>query len=85
MGSVIAVCRLIGCGTWPPLLHGMWDPHGPRLEAVSPASAGGFTTEPPGKPLPYFLGVGCSLGLSLTMGSCHSVGWSELPSLVARV
>ena len=33
------------------LLLGTWDPSGPGIEHVSPASAGGFfTTEPPEKP-----------------------------------
>ena len=34
----------------------MWDLPGPRIEPMSPASAGGFfTTEPPGKPLDHIL------------------------------
>ena len=45
--------RLGNCGSWAPLLCGMWDPPGPGLKPVSPALAGGFpTTAPPGKPLP---------------------------------
>ena len=44
--------RLSSCGSRAQLLHGMWDPHRPGLEPVSPALAGGFsTTVPPGKPL----------------------------------
>ena len=36
----------------------MWDLHGPGLEPVSPALAGGFlTTAPPGKSLPSHLMV----------------------------
>ena len=33
----------------------MWDLHGPGLEAVFPALAGGLlTTAPPGKPAKFF-------------------------------
>ena len=72
-------CGTWALGAWAWLLHGMWDPPGPGLEAVSPASAGGFfTTEPPGKPLPCFLGVGCSLGLSLSMGGSGFLSFSRL-------
>ena len=43
--------RLSNCGSRAYLLRGMWDPPRPRLEPVSPALAGGFsTTAPPGKP-----------------------------------
>ena len=43
--------RLSSCGTRAYLLHSVWDPPGPGLELVSPASAGRFlTTVPPGKP-----------------------------------
>ena len=43
--------RLSSCGSRAQFLRGMWDLPGPGLEAVSPASAGGFsTTAPPGKP-----------------------------------
>ena len=42
---------LSGCDTRAYLLLGTWDPSGPGIEHMSPASAGGFfTTEPPGKP-----------------------------------
>ena len=42
--------RLSSCGSRAQLLCGMWDLHGPGLEPVSPALAGGFsTTAPPGK------------------------------------
>ena len=44
--------RLSNCGSLAQLLRGMWDPPGPGLEPVSPASAGRFSsTAPPGKPL----------------------------------
>ena len=40
--------RLNSCGALAWLLHGIWDPSGPRTEPVSPALAGRFfTTEPP--------------------------------------
>ena len=43
--------RLSSCGSRAQLLRGMWDPPGPGLEPVSPASAGRLsTTAPPGKP-----------------------------------
>ena len=43
--------RLSNCGSRAQLLHGMWDPHRPGLEPVSPALAGRLsTTAPPGKP-----------------------------------
>ena len=44
--------RLSSCGSRAQLLCGMWDLPRPRLEPVSPALAGRFsTTVPPGKPL----------------------------------
>ena len=48
--------RLSSCGSQAQLLRGMWDLPRPRLEPVSPALAGRFsTTAPPGKPpLPIF-------------------------------
>ena len=43
--------RLSSCGSRAQLLRGTWDLPRPRLEPVSPALAGRFsTTEPPGKP-----------------------------------
>ena len=43
--------RLSNCGSQAQLLCGMWDPPRPRLEPVSPALAGRFsTTVPQGKP-----------------------------------
>ena len=43
--------RLSNCGSRVQLLRGMWDLPRPRLEPVSPALAGRFsTTVPPGKP-----------------------------------
>ena len=43
--------RLSNCGSWAQLFRGMWDLPRPRLEPVSPALAGRFsTTAPPGKP-----------------------------------
>ena len=43
--------RLSSCGSRAQLLRGMWDLPRPRLEPVSPALAGRFsTTAPPGKP-----------------------------------
>jgi len=49
--SVVAAGGLSGCGTWASLLCGMWNLHGPGIEPVSQASAGGFSsTAPPGKP-----------------------------------
>ena len=43
--------RLSNCGSRAQLLRGMWDLPRPRLEPVSPALAGRFsTTAPPGKP-----------------------------------
>ena len=42
---------LSNCGSRAQLLCGMWDLPRPRLEPVSPALAGRFsTTAPPGKP-----------------------------------
>ena len=47
--------RLSNCGSRAQLLRGMWDLPRPRLEPVSPALAGRFsTTVPPGKPLEHF-------------------------------
>ena len=44
--------RLSSCGSRAQSLRGMWDLPRPRLEPVSPALAGRFsTTAPPGKPL----------------------------------
>ena len=44
--------RLSNCGSRAQLLRGMWDLPRTRLEPVSPALAGRFsTTVPPGKPL----------------------------------
>ena len=44
--------RLNSRGAQAQLLCGEWDLHGPGVQIVSPARAGGFfTTEPPGKPL----------------------------------
>ena len=49
----LQTCRLSNRSSQAQLLHGMWDPPGPRLEPVSPALAGGLpTTAPPGKPSP---------------------------------
>ena len=43
--------KLSNCGSRAQSLRGMWDPPGPGLEPVSPASAGRLsTTAPPGKP-----------------------------------
>ena len=43
--------RLSNCGSRAQLLRSMWDPPRPRLEPVSPALAGRFsTTAPPRKP-----------------------------------
>ena len=48
-GSGALECRLSGCGAQAYLLRGTWDLHGPGIEPVSPALAGGFlTTAPPG-------------------------------------
>ena len=48
--------RLSNCGSRAKPLRGMWDLPRPRLEPVSPALAGGFsTTAPPGKPQRCFL------------------------------
>ena len=48
--------RLSNCGSRAQLLRGMWDLPRPRLEPVSPALAGRFsTTVPPGKPFNTFL------------------------------
>ena len=42
--------------------RGMWDLPGPGIKPVSPALAGGFfTTEPPGKLLPF--GGGGAVGM----------------------
>ena len=47
--------RLSNCGSRAQLLCGMWDLPRPRLEPVSPALAGRFsTTAPPGKPKRWF-------------------------------
>ena len=47
--------RLSSCGSRAQLLPGMWDLPKPRLEPVSPALAGRFsTTAPPGKPTSLF-------------------------------
>ena len=47
----LQTCRLSNCGSRAQLLRGMWDPHRPGLEPVSPALAGRLsTTAPPGKP-----------------------------------
>ena len=51
----LQMCRLSNCGSWAQLLHGTWDLLRPRLEPVSPALAGRFsTTASPGKPSPSF-------------------------------
>ena len=50
-GARLQMRRLSSCGARAQLLRGMWDPPGPGLEPVSPASAGRLsTTAPPGKP-----------------------------------
>ena len=55
-GSQTLEQRLSSCGAQAQLFRGMWDLPGPRLEAVSPALAGGFlTTAPPGKSPRYFM------------------------------
>ena len=47
----LQTCRLSNCGSRAQLLRGMRDLPRPRLEPVSPALAGKFsTTAPPGKP-----------------------------------
>ena len=47
--------RLSSCGSRAQSLRGMWDPPGPGLEPMSPASAGRLpTTVPPGKPYHIF-------------------------------
>ena len=47
--------RLSSCGSRAQSLRSMWDLPRPRLEPVSPALAGRFsTTAPPGKPLSTF-------------------------------
>ena len=47
--------RLSSCGSRAQSLHGMWDLPRPRLEPVTPALAGRFsTTAPPGKPSSSF-------------------------------
>ena len=47
--------KLDNCGPQAWLLCGMWDPPGPGIESVSPASASRFffTTEPPEKVAPF--------------------------------
>ena len=48
--------RLSSCGSRAQLLCSMWDLPRPRLEPVSPALAGRFsTTAPPGKPLIFLI------------------------------
>ena len=55
-GAQLQTRRLSSHGAWAQLLRGMWDPPGPGLEPVSPASAGRFsTTAPPGKPHHHLL------------------------------
>ena len=50
-GSWAPERRLSSCGARAQPLHSMWDPHGPGLEPMSPALAGGLPiTAPPGKP-----------------------------------
>ena len=52
-GHRLQTRRLSSCGSRAQLLRGMWDPPRPRLEPMSPALAGRFsTTAPPGKPSP---------------------------------
>jgi len=51
-------CRLRGCGTWVPLLLGMWNLLKSQIEPVSPALAGGFlSTVPPGKTPLFILNI----------------------------
>ena len=58
--------RLSSCGSRAQLLLGMWDPHRPGLEPVSPALAGRFsTTALPGKPPCPVLHLGLESILSL--------------------
>ena len=62
--------RLSNCGSQAQSLRGMWDLPRPRLEPVSPALAGRFsTTVPPGKPsfcfLIFFLVCGSYFSASL--------------------
>ena len=48
--------KLNGCGSQAELLCGLWDLLGPGIQPMSPALADRFfTTEPPGKILPYLL------------------------------
>ena len=50
--------RLNGCGAQAQLLRGMWNHPRLGIKPVSPALAGEFfTTEPPGKPCPWFLSL----------------------------
>ena len=57
------------CDTRAQLPRGMWDPPGPGLEPVSPASAGRFpTTAPLGKPFLDIL-IGIVFNLQVNMGS----------------
>ena len=43
--------RLSSCSAWAQLLRSMWDLPGSRIKPVSPALAGKFASEPPGKSL----------------------------------
>ena len=53
--SVVAARGLSSCGAQTWLLCGMWNPPGPGIKPVSPASAGSFpSTVPPGKSDPCF-------------------------------
>ena len=110
IGSVIVICglsscgfqalghRLISCSTGAPLLHSMCDPLGPGIEAVSPASAGGFfNTEPPGKaplclsccrqltgPLPGYELLSFSRLAWASLSSCKSLRAEIIRPLVAQ-
>ena len=72
--------RLSNCGSWAQSLRGMWDPPGPRLEPVSPALAGRFsTTVPPGKPQNTELLTLESRVPSLAMKESVPLSWRHPP------
>ncbi len=56
LNSLVAELGPSRCGAQAYFPHGMWDLPRPGTEPVSSTLAGGlFTTEPPRKPLDYFL------------------------------
>ena len=82
-GSRALEQRFNSCGTWVPLLPGMWDLLGSGIEPVSTASAGRFfITEPRGKlQATYFYAVPSHGTSFLLLSLCKYQSTTESPFL----